>query len=821
MRQLLLYAALCTFTCAAHAADPALKLTFDAKGLASIKQGRHILMDAADGRVKVMYFRTPNPQAKHGYDQNYAPKPRTAKFDAKTKTLTQTYAEAELKVTWKQPTPDRLVWNVRLTNKGAKPLAGKVLLGGFRLTRSHHALKLGRGIGTGSVYPYPGGVIAFLNPPAQKTPGFHMNRITRKPVKAPDGSGSAIGEFAAETGFGRIAKHPFVDNKWFNTEGNALAPGRTSVWSFSILVGPDRKAIEPKLAKLRSGTTKSDPMVLTWDDRRPVGTIFWCHPNQKWKTNPRGFNFGKGKNNDVFTEEGKKVFAEQLFQYVDRCIKIANDMNAQGVIIWDLEGEEFWHPISYIGDPRVLPQAAPEMDALADAVFKRFRDAGLKTGVTIRPTEVFQKQTKDGGKIWWHRDVKDPAKLMADKIAYARKRWGTEIYYLDSNVFGKGWGTVLPKGHNVPWVMPTKMLAAVQQQHQDVLIIPEWSRSGDYRYGAPYSSPNNRQMCTPPGIRQQWPKAFRVVAVRPQIMRDHWSNYLEGVKGGDILLFPCWYAALENKFVKAVYQEAALAKARPAKAVYAVHDDLPALLDHDDEAVRYHVVQRLGRHDTAATTTALIKATEDKSILVRRLALAQLASRSLNDPALVERLVAVVETDTRDVKEILRPFAADVLGASGEAAVPALIEMLNGKSRLAPSYAVRALARTSTRNATAIKALLAKLGDKWDRSNQLQEPIIKALGRLKAKAAVPVLIELLKTKERNSEFVRLAAVRALGQIGDKRAINPLINHTKAHYSTVAVYSIHHVLDDALSRLTGAKGIVGGNEWRRWQKAETR
>ncbi len=58
----------------------------------------------------------------------------------------------------------------------------------------------------------------------------------------------------------------------------------------------------------------------------------------------------------------------------------------QGIIIWDLEGQEFIQPTTYVGDPRVLSQGyAPEMDATADQLFAVFRNAGLKVGITLRP----------------------------------------------------------------------------------------------------------------------------------------------------------------------------------------------------------------------------------------------------------------------------------------------------------------------------------------------------------------------------------------------------------------------------------------------------
>ena len=74
------------------------------------------------------------------------------------------------------------------------------------------------------------------------------------------------------------------------------------------------------------------------------------------------------------------------------------------VIVWDLEGQEKPHCISYVGDPRKLPQVAPEMDRFADAFMKKFRDAGFRTGLTLRPTDYYEPTP--GKRDWTHREVK-------------------------------------------------------------------------------------------------------------------------------------------------------------------------------------------------------------------------------------------------------------------------------------------------------------------------------------------------------------------------------------------------------------------------------
>ncbi len=70
------------------------------------------------------------------------------------------------------------------------------------------------------------------------------------------------------------------------------------------------------------------------------------------------------------------------------------------------------------------------MDTAADEFFKKFLDAGLRTGICIRPSKIISNLK--GG--WQHQQTEDHVGDLADKIAYAKKRWGCSIFYMDTNV---------------------------------------------------------------------------------------------------------------------------------------------------------------------------------------------------------------------------------------------------------------------------------------------------------------------------------------------------------------------------------------------------
>jgi HEAT repeat protein len=613
----------------------------------------------------------------------------------------------------------------------------------------------------------------------------------------------------------RAAKHPIVDNRYFSDPGHLIAPGETVELRIRLCFGEPDATIESLAPRVYADYAKTRPMSLRWPDRRPIGTLFYAHPYKQWPTNPRGFNFGKGEKNDILSEAGRVQFEAALMTCASQCVANLKAMDAQGVIIWDLEGEEKPHAISYVGDPRMLPAVAPELDRVADAFMKTFSDAGLKIGITLRPTEYYERMP--GKRDWSHREVADPVALLSEKIQYAQKRWGCTIFYVDSNVFGKDW-VDLPKEANVPWLMPVGMLEALHAKHPDCLIIPEWSGADYHRYSAPYASCNLGQLGTWPVNRKIWPEAFTVVAVSKGLLESKWETYLTNVQGGDVLLFPCWYSPAENTLVQLLYREAAYRREAVASAVSKVA--LPEELSRattPEEAVRYQAAVRLGDFTTPETLRQTAAALDDVSLLVRKAALGSIARQgAVSEPAVIDTLVGLLQSKAPDAA-VLRAFVGTALGRLGEPAVTPLIA-LAGQKGPAQSQAVQALGVTGTRNPQAIVTLLPLVQDPKDAA--LRELAVVALGALHAKDAVPALLALLD-EPKNSETLRKEAVIALGRIGDARAVEALVREHARPYSSMVIYSIHRTLDEALWALTGQTTLIGRDEWKQWWAAQPR
>ena len=260
------------------------------------------------------------------------------------------------------------------------------------------------------------------------------------------------------------------------------------------------------------------PRGIDWPDRRPIGVLFLASNHHCSPTNPRGwFN---DPTLDFTGTNGAARVHQALMDYADRSIAILRRTGAQGVIVWDLEGEQFPQKTSFIGDPRALDRLAPEMAAAADDFFARLRNAGFRVGLTIRPQQLvfddagIPRQTA----VWNSRPV-----LLA-KIDYARRRWGATIFYIDSN------GGVRQPGE----LFQLRLLA---DECPDVLLIPEHSYFFYSAFSAPYLSlRRGDRMISASLARTLLPRSGRAI----DISDASDAAIAEAEAPGDILLFRAW-----------------------------------------------------------------------------------------------------------------------------------------------------------------------------------------------------------------------------------------------------------------------------------------
>jgi hypothetical protein len=280
-----------------------------------------------------------------------------------------------------------------------------------------------------------------------------------------------------------------------------------------------------------------------WADRRPIGALFLASDFHVSQVNPRGWFNNRGLN--VLGEEGAARFRKAMLEYADRSVAILKRTGAQGMIVWDLEGEHYPHKTTFIGDPRLLSRLAPEADLVADEFFARFRRAGLAVGLTIRP----QQLSFDAEGQARQEDVGDYERLLIDKIDYARRRWGATLFYIDSN------GGPL-------WPAEVFRLHRIAQMRPQVLLIPEHHDLFYYGFSAPYGSIQRGASPTSSTIRWLYPKAFQVLAIADSNASE--ADLATAERGGDILLFPAWFDNPASRLIETLVRQPAFPGIKPS-----------------------------------------------------------------------------------------------------------------------------------------------------------------------------------------------------------------------------------------------------------------
>jgi hypothetical protein len=329
-----------------------------------------------------------------------------------------------------------------------------------------------------------------------------------------------------------------------------IKPGISKTFNVSLRFGSAGARVQDLSGDVLKAYAEKYPFQINWNDRRPIGAIFLASSGINVATNPRRWIMNEGKI-DITTGEGKDAFRTALLKMADNSIKVLKDANAQGVITWDPEGQEFLGAC-YYGDPRLTPVLAPEtefrgdrgMNAI-DEYFEKFRRAGLKVGVCLRPQQITMV---DGKPVQGAADSQHAAQVLKDKLAYAKKRWGCTLFYIDS--------TVVVTGESLdPDVFKT-----VADAYPDVLLIPENESMRYFAYSAPLNSyMHHKVTSTPVGARMVYPKAFSALLTsdagyRPE---DH-DALLTAVRNGDILLFNGWFFNDGVTKIKKLYEEATM-----------------------------------------------------------------------------------------------------------------------------------------------------------------------------------------------------------------------------------------------------------------------
>ncbi|MGI4787714.1 MAG: hypothetical protein ACRYFS_02560, partial [Janthinobacterium lividum] len=324
-----------------------------------------------------------------------------------------------------------------------------------------------------------------------------------------------------------------------------IAPGGFDVYHLSLRFGPASAKPTDLAGDLYRKLAATYPQTLHWPDHRVIGSLHLAVSETRYHsvTNPRGWFLDPAI--DVVTPAGIAAFHKRILDYADGSIAELKKMNAQGMITWDLEGEQYPQSTTYIGDPRLLKTLDPEMDSVADAYFKKFRAAGLRTGLCIRPQHLVLAGDKTS-----QQEAANPnaiVQLLYDKMAYANKRWGCTLFYVDSN-----------GDPNVPYdpAIFMKLTRKLTANKINALIMPEHKNIRYYAYTAPYAELRLGVTTTPALVRAAYPKAFTNIYASDGPMKENHDALVPAIRRGDILMFRAWWDDPQNAQVQSLYHDA-------------------------------------------------------------------------------------------------------------------------------------------------------------------------------------------------------------------------------------------------------------------------
>lgn len=345
-----------------------------------------------------------------------------------------------------------------------------------------------------------------------------------------------------------------------------VQPGETS--SFRVIVRfADGPQASDSIARYSFANWKKVwPSTLRWPDRRIIGTAYLASsPGDDGQpvagANPRRFfSTGAGTSFDVRTPSGLAAFQGKVLEQANAIVQNLRQLNAQGVITWDIEGEQYAQPTSYVGSPDQIAAVAPEMESvisdpaspyngrkLDDAYFAAIRDAGFRVGVCIRPQQF--TQSGNGQASQTTLPPNQIADQLTRKIRYAHDRWGATLFYLDSMVNSQG-GTLDPS-----------VLRTVSQRFPDSLLIPEEFTTTDSAVSAPFRSfLFHGDTGTDPASRALYPRSFSAVLVNdvsPATLASAQPALTQSVRAGDLLMVHADYWQANNPVALQIYKDAA------------------------------------------------------------------------------------------------------------------------------------------------------------------------------------------------------------------------------------------------------------------------
>jgi hypothetical protein len=340
-----------------------------------------------------------------------------------------------------------------------------------------------------------------------------------------------------------------------------IAPGASDTYHISFRFGAAAASTKSLVQDVYQKFASTYRFTQNWSDRRPIGQLIIAATAAGYPTNPRGwFN---DPNVDVTTPQGVAAFHTQLLAWAQSSVAILKGMNAQGMITWDIEGEQYPQSTTYLCDPTQWETFAPEMNGVIDQYFQTFTNAGFRVGVCVRPQQLV---SAPGGGAPTQITVADPTPILLSKIAYAYNRWGATLFYFDSN-------------GDPNWPISPSFFQAVAQQYPNVLLIPENQNDQYYSISAPYDQLSQGVPATPQSVLDVYPSAFSVIYVPNGNFTQYQKQLQAGANRGDIMMFRGWYADPYNSQILTLYPPNGVAPPAPVTATPSSNSTVAGTVD--------------------------------------------------------------------------------------------------------------------------------------------------------------------------------------------------------------------------------------------------
>ena len=347
----------------------------------------------------------------------------------------------------------------------------------------------------------------------------------------------------------------------------SVLPGQTNSFTVSLRFAASGTPIASLAADAYYSWTQTWPAVLQWTDRRIIGSAYLANSPSGDQSRPAGypnnprryFNDEKAGDFDVRTAEGLANFQRRVLDQATSIVQNLQHLHGQGVITWDIEGEEYPQETSYVCSPDQIAALAPEMESIVsdansssyglkldDAYFKTIRNAGYRVGVCVRPQQF--KRNADGTAGQSYLPRAQIAAHLIQKMKFAHDRWGVTLFYLDSTVDSNG----------AP--LDASIFQEAAAALPDSLLIPEESTPKFYAYSAPFKTfLFHGDVGTEPSTYSFYPRAFSVnmindvdagklAAARPGLTN--------AVRRGDILMVHADYWQDNNSTAMQIYSDA-------------------------------------------------------------------------------------------------------------------------------------------------------------------------------------------------------------------------------------------------------------------------